>query len=302
MSKFKVWLNAARLRTLPLSLAGIIMGTAIANYKGFSNTFVFGLALLTTVLFQITSNFANDYGDGTKGTDSTDRVGPNRALQSGLLSQKELKKGIILFSILSLLASILLLIVAFGKAYTLYFIFFLILAVLAVIAAIKYTMGDTPYGYKGLGDVFVFIFFGLVAVLGTEFLYTKTFDVISILPAIVIGLLSVAVLNLNNLRDHVSDFNHGKITLVVKMGFQKGKVYHFLIVGLAIVLLLWYSFLLKQPITNLFFLLSLLPLIFNLIKVQRTKEPKNLDSELKKVALSTFLLAVTFYIAINYFF
>lgn len=302
MSKLKAWLNAARLRTLPLSLAGIIMGTAIANYKGFFNEFIFGLALITTVLFQITSNFANDYGDGTKGTDSSDRVGPNRALQSGLLSKTELKNGIILFSILSLLSSVALLMVAFGKAYTIYFLVFFMLAVLAIVAAIKYTMGDTPYGYKGLGDTFVFVFFGLVAVLGTEFLYTRNFDKVSILPAMVIGLLSVAVLNLNNLRDHVSDLNHGKITLVVKLGFQNGKIYHFILIILAIVLMLWYTVLLAQPITNLFFLVALLPLIFNLIKVQRTEEPKNLDSELKKVALSTFFLALTFYIAINYFF
>ena len=220
MSKGKAWLQAARLRTLPLSVSGIITGTALANEKGFYNGLIFFLALLTTVAFQITSNFANDYGDGVKGTDDDSRIGPKRALQSGLLQPSELKRGVVFSAVISLVLATTLLLVAFGLENALYLLLFLGLTLFSIWAAINYTMGSKPYGYQGLGDVFVFVFFGLVAVLGTEFLYVKEINIISILPAITIGLLSVAVLNLNNLRDVNSDKAHGKNTLIVKMGFK----------------------------------------------------------------------------------
>ncbi|MCL4114032.1 UNVERIFIED_CONTAM: hypothetical protein GTU68_062127 [Idotea baltica] len=300
MTKIKAWINAARLRTLPLSVSGIIVGTAIAKYHGKSDLLIFILALLTTIGFQITSNFANDYGDGVKGTDNDNRIGPKRALQSGLLTRKELKKGILISIVVSLALVGYLVFSAFGNQKLEYLLLFSAFGVISVWAAIKYTVGDTAYGYKGLGDLFVFLFFGILAVLGTMFLYTKFITLLSVLPAIAIGLLCTAVLNLNNLRDYETDKKSQKNTLVVKMGFENGKKYHYL--------LLLFSFLctvtfLAMSFSNLLVYLPLIAfvLIFvHLFKVYNIKEPVLLDPELKKLALSTFFLAVLIFISCYY--
>jgi len=301
LNKFKAWVSAARLRTLPLSISGIIVGTSLANLNGFKDNTIFLLSLFTTIAFQITSNFANDYGDGVKGTDSDDRVGPKRALQSGLLSRKELKSGISISIIFSLGLTLLLIYNSFGLKNLLYPILFLVLGGLSVWAAIKYTMGNSPYGYKGLGDVFVFVFFGLLGVLGSMFLYTKNIQNMAILPAMAIGFLCVGVLNLNNLRDIESDRNHGKNTLVVKMGFKNGKKYHYLLLILSFVLMLLFYFINFAGNSRLFYFVAYIPIFFHLRKVYVTKLPVKLDTELKKLALSTFLLSLLFYIAVNYF-
>ncbi|GMN08713.1 1,4-dihydroxy-2-naphthoate octaprenyltransferase [Croceitalea sp. MTPC9] len=301
MSKFKAWVSAARLRTLPLSISGIIVGTSLANLRGFSNYTIFTLALLTTIAFQITSNFANDYGDGVKGTDAADRVGPRRALQSGILTKRELKSGIVISILVCFVLALLLIYYSFGLKNLLYPLLFLVLAGFSVWAAIKYTMGESPYGYKGLGDLFVFIFFGLLAVLGTLFLYTKTIDTISLLPAISIGLLCVGVLNLNNLRDIESDKNHGKNTLIVKMGFNRGKKYHYTILLISLICMVLFYIVSLNGYSRLFYFVAYLPIFVHLRKVYLTKFPVELDTELKKLALSTFLLSCLFYIAVNYF-
>ena len=277
------------------------MGTALGMFAGAFNEQIFFLAILTTVAFQITSNFANDYGDGVKGTDSDDRIGPSRALQAGLLSKKSLRNGIIIASVISILLVLLLLYIAFGKENMVYFIIFTVFGVLSVWAALKYTMGDTPYGYKGLGDLFVFIFFGLLGVLGSLFLYTKMITGPEVLPAVTIGLLCVGVLNLNNLRDVVSDKKHGKNTLVVQMGFENGKKYHATLILLSFLAILGYAFIEKISIWNNWYLLAFVPIFIHLAKVIRTTEPAKLDSELKKLALSTFLLSLLFLIAVNNF-
>jgi 1,4-dihydroxy-2-naphthoate octaprenyltransferase len=301
LAKAKAWLQAARLRTLPLSLSGIIVGTALARKQDFFELSIFVLALLTTVGFQVTSNFANDYGDGVKGTDDEDRIGPARALQSGLLTQSELKKGIITASAISMLIAMGLIYFAFGKGNLLYIAFFFVLGILSIWAAIRYTMGSAPYGYKGLGDVFVFLFFGLVGVLGSMFLYTKSLTWTSVLPAITIGLLCVGVLNLNNLRDISSDKKHGKNTLVVKMGFENGKHYHFFLITLAFLCLLSYTWIENIDVLHSFYMLAFLPILIHVRRVAITKEPGKLDGELKKLALSTFLLSLLFFIAVNNF-
>ncbi|MFH6604116.1 1,4-dihydroxy-2-naphthoate octaprenyltransferase [Maribacter algicola] len=301
MSKLSTWLDAARLRTLPLSVSGVITGTALANFQSYSDKRIFFLALLTTISFQVTSNFANDYGDGVKGTDNEGRIGPKRVLQSGMLTRNELKTGIIISIVISLLLVLLVLYVAFGTEYLEYFLLFTVLGLVSIWAAVRYTIGDSAYGYHGLGDLSVFLFFGLLAVVGTMFLYTKEWVWWSFLPAAVIGLLSTGVLNLNNLRDFENDQKVGKNTLVVKMGFRKGKRYHvFLLLtafGCLMVFILlkaafWYHFL---PI------LAFVPILLHLLKVWHTKEPIKLDPELKKLALSTFLLAMLFYITYNNF-
>lgn len=301
MNKFKAWLDASRLRTLPLSLSGIIVGTALANIQAANDTIIFVLSLLTTIGFQITSNFANDYGDGIKGTDASDRIGPKRAFQSGVLTAKELKWGIVVASALSMLFAISLLLYVFGKGEWPYFLTFFVLGIMSVWAAIRYTVGKSAYGYRGLGDIFVFLFFGLLAVLGTKFLYIRTIDLVDILPAIAIGFLCVGVLNLNNLRDVQSDTNHGKYTLVVKLGYLNGKLYHFFLMGISFISFLVYT-VTKFPFGwEWLFLIPYLVIVVHLITVMRIQNPEELDPELKKVALSTFALSVLFYFTVNYF-
>lgn len=301
MLKIAAWVNAARLRTLPLSISGIVVGTALGNYYGTKDIVIFILALCTTIAFQITSNFANDYGDGVKGTDNEDRIGPKRALQSGLLSRKELKRGIVISIGISLILVIAVLYFSFGIDSIEYFILFMLLGCLSIWAAVKYTVGKSAYGYKGLGDIFVFIFFGLLAVLGTLFLYTKFLTTLAWLPAITIGTLSTGVLNLNNLRDYQSDKKANKNTLVVKMGLRNGKKYHYslLIIGFLCMLTFiiftynaWYDFI---P------LIAFTPIFIHLKRVYYTQDATLLDPELKKLALSTFLLAILFYISCNNF-
>src|SRR5690606_7946912 len=293
--------QAARLRTLPLSLSGIITGTAMAKCQGFFDPYIFVLALLTTTAFQVTSNFANDYGDGVKGMDGEDRIGPKRALQSGALGRTALKRGIVISVILSLLLALLLIYTAFGSDQILYLILFFILGILSIWAAIKYTVGRSPYGYRGLGDLFVFLFFGLLGVLGGMFLHTKNLDWPSLLPAIGIGLLCVGVLNLNNLRDMDSDRRHGKITLVVQMGFGPGKIYHSLLIILSLLCFLAYLFVAEMGWESSFFLLAFVPILVHLAKVLRTSDPGKLDGELKKLSLSTFILSILFYFAMEFF-
>lgn len=294
MTGFKRWSNAARIRTLPLSISGIIVGTAIAVHQGYFNMVIFSLALGTTLGLQILSNFANDYGDGVKGTDNETRVGPARAIQSGMISIKEMKQGIVIISILTLVMAILLIYSAFGMEDFWYAILFLLLGVSAIAAAINYTVGANAYGYRGLGDLFVFIFFGLVAVIGTYFLFAKEVLWIVLLPATAIGMLSVAVLNLNNMRDRLSDEKSQKFTLVVKMGEKKAKTYHyFLIVG-AMVCLLLFSFLLANELYNYIYVLAFIPLLLHLKRVVQNKDPRELDPELKIVALSTFAISIFF--------
>lgn len=301
LNKIKVWISAARLRTLPLSLSGIIVGTAMGNLAGYSDTFIFAFCLLVTVGFQVTSNFANDYGDGIKGTDAEDRIGPQRALQSGKLTAKELKWGIALTSILSMILSIVLLEYVFGLEQLSYFSLFIVLGVLSIWAAIRYTVGKSAYGYQGFGDLFVFLFFGLLAVIGTKFLYAPSVEWYDLLPAFGVGFLCVGVLNLNNLRDIESDRRHGKNTLVVKLGFKNGKVYHLLLLVLSFLTFLSYALLQFPEGFQFFFLLVFILIFVHLVKVMRAKEPKLLDPELKKLALSTFLLSLMFYFTVNYF-
>ena len=301
MTTFKVWLNAARPRTLPLSVAGILVGTAMASSYGEINYVIFFLALLTTIGFQVTSNFANDYGDGVKGTDNDNRIGPKRVLQSGLLSRKALKTGIIISVVINLILTLSLLAVSFGREYLHWGILFLFFGGFSIWAAIKYTVGDSAYGYKGLGDIFVFVFFGLLGVLGSMFLFIKTIPLVSVLPAVSIGLLSVGVLNLNNLRDVNSDKLAGKNTMIVKMGFEKGKQYHALLLILSFVCIC--VFLLSNGLHYVKFscVIAFIPIFIHLGFVMKTKNPKLLDPELKKLALSTFLLALLFYISYIYF-
>ncbi|MDO6743738.1 1,4-dihydroxy-2-naphthoate octaprenyltransferase [Tenacibaculum soleae] len=297
----KNYIKAARLRTLPLSVSGIIVGSKL----GFDNvmyadstitlleTPIFWLAILTTIGFQVLSNFANDYGDGVKGTDDN-REGEARMVSSGAISPKQMKTAMIVTGVATLFIALLLIYVAFGKENFLYSVIFFVLGVVSIIAAIKYTVGKSAYGYSGFGDVFVFIFFGLLAVVGTYFLYTKQLNFIIFLPAITIGLLSTAVLNLNNMRDINNDAKVGKNTLVVKIGSQKAKKYHYILIIGALITTLVYTLLQYKSPIQFIFLIAFIPLFLNIVTVAKNKIQSDLDGELKKVALSTFLYAVLF--------
>ena len=288
------WLSAARLRTLPLSLSGIILASFLAASDGFFNWKIFIFAMLTTVGFQVISNFANDYGDGVKGTDNDDRVGPERALQSGDITPKQMKNAIKITSFFTLIVAIILIYLSFGKENFLYSLLFFVLGLLSIIAAIKYTVGKNAYGYYGLGDIFVFLFFGLLSVCGTYFLYTKTLDFTIFLPAFSVGLLSIGVLNLNNMRDYNSDKKSNKKTLVVKNGLKFSKYYHYFLLFAAFLFSVIFVVIHFTSYKQFLFIFAFIPIFLHFKTVYQNKDPVTLDPELKKLALSTFLYSILF--------
>ncbi len=292
----KNYLKAARLRTLPLSLSGIVVGSFLAASYGFFDWEICILALLTTIGFQVISNFANDYGDGVKGTD-TNRTGEQRMVASGIISPKQMKTAMIITVIITLIVALLLIYISFGKENFGYSILFFVLGIASIAAAIKYTVGKTAYGYSGFGDVFVFVFFGLLSVVGSCFLYTKSVNLSVFLPAFSVGLLSTAVLNLNNMRDRENDKKVNKNTLVVKIGSQKAKIYHYFLIGFSLLFAVVYVMLNYQHSKQFLFLIAYIPLVKHLLFVKRNSDEKLLDGELKKVALSTFLFAILFGLA-----
>ncbi|MDP2068267.1 MAG: 1,4-dihydroxy-2-naphthoate polyprenyltransferase [Lutibacter sp.] len=291
---FKVYVKAARLRTLPLSVSGIIVGSFLAASQGYFNWLICALALLTTVGFQIISNFANDYGDGVKGTDNDDRIGPKRAIQSGEISPEQLLRTIKITSAITLLIAIFLIYIAFGKDDFVNLLVFFVLGIASIAAAVKYTVGNKAYGYSGFGDFFVFLFFGLLSVCGSYYLFTKQLDFTIFMPAFSIGFLSIGVLNLNNMRDSVSDAKSGKNTIVVKIGVEFAKYYHYYLLIASFLFAAAYSFIYYKSWHQLLFLLAYIPIGKHFLVVYRNKRPVLLDPELKKLALSTFLFAILF--------
>ena len=305
------WIKAARLRTLPLSMSGIIMGSFIARWKLLQNgetwdITIFALALLVTLLYQVLSNYANDYGDGVKGTDKN-RIGEaeQRAVASGKISASQMRNAVILFALLSLVATFYLLYKAFFPNFINEFYTFIGLGVACILAAIGYTVGKKPYGYLGLGDIMVFIFFGLVSVCGSYFLFTKSFDWDILLPASAIGLLSAAVLNLNNMRDIENDEKSGKKTLALRLGFKNAMIYEMIILVLPPILVLMYmmiNHLQEQGKYYAFiFFVTVFPLMSLRRKIMAVKEPKELDPFLKQVAMITFVMSILVAIGLNYF-
>ncbi|GAB2608212.1 1,4-dihydroxy-2-naphthoate polyprenyltransferase [Belliella aquatica] len=293
-SKKQAWLHAIRLRTLPLALSSILMGSILAAYQGSFRFEVFILAAITTIFLQILSNLANDYGDSVHGADSQDREGPVRAVQSGVISLASMKKAMILFAFLSLVSGLALLYISLND-WLLFFIF-LGLGVLAIIAAITYTSGAKPYGYAGLGDISVFIFFGLLGVSGTYFLHTLSFDWANLLPAISLGLFSAAVLNINNIRDIASDTKAGKKSIPVRIGRDAAITYNwFLILGGN------FSIIIFASLESSWWALSpllILPLMIKVgLGVSKGQNSSMIDPFLKKMAISTLLWVVVFGLA-----
>lgn len=286
------WIQAMRLRTLPLSLSGLVLGGAFASFDHVFSGKIFGLSLLIGVLLQILSNFANDYGDAQKGADGQMRQGPKRAVSSGAISQKAMLRAIIFTAVLIVLFSVVLFWISFGDNLMAWGIFGLLLCA-SVWAALSYTMGKNPYGYRARGDFYVFLFFGLVAVAGSYCLYGGSFYHLPGFPACGAGLLSCAVLNVNNIRDMKSDAFYGKETLALRLGAEYARYYHLLLVGCAFLCWLVF-FLVMLPTQYLLLFLFYLPLVYSAYTVYTSHEVLVLDKQLKITAMATgiFHLAV----------
>ena len=283
------WIQAARLRTLPLSISGILVGSAYANYQNKFEWIVFVLALCTTLSFQVLSNFANDYGDGIKGTDAN-RIGEKRLVASGEITSTKMKRAIIINGIIAFVLAVFLIYFAFGQQNFVYSFTFLVLGVASIAAAIKYTVGNNAYGYSGFGDVFVFVFFGLVAVIGSNFLYSKHIDIKLFLPATAIGMLSTAVLNLNNMRDIENDRIANKNTLVVKFGLKWAKQYQGILMVFSVIIV--WIFLILLRLNTLLILPFFLFAATILQKINKIDKSSDFDPFLKKVALFVFFLSI----------
>ena len=287
------WIKAFRLRTLPLALASIGMGAFLAAASGSFRADIFALCVLTTIFLQILSNLANDYGDSIHGADGENRLGPTRAVQSGVISRRAMLKAIVLLVVLSLGSGIGLIYLAFGWSMKVVALF-LALGVLAIIAAITYTAGNRPYGYTGFGDLSVLLFFGFVAVMGSAYLYEQQFNGYYALPAVSTGLFSVAVLNVNNIRDLESDRKAGKFSIPVRIGRERAVRYHWWLLALGFgAALLYISLHFRSPF-QLLVLLAVPLLLKNARAVKIHREAASLDPFLKQMALSTLFFVILF--------
>ena len=289
---FNAWLQAFRLRTLPLALSSILMGGFLAASAGAFQWIIFFLCVTTTGFLQVLSNLANDYGDSIHGADHAERKGPARAVQSGAISLAQMKLAVILFAILSLVSGTSLLLVSFGWDWNA-LLFFFGLGVLSIAAAIAYTVGKRPYGYIGLGDFSVLIFFGLVGVMGSYYLFTKTISWLEILPALSCGFFSIGVLNINNIRDIESDRTAGKFSIPVRVGKEKASRYHWFLLISGISTSLLYTVLTYQSPVQFLFCFTIL-LFFRNGQAISQKPSAELDPYLKQMALSTLLFVVLF--------
>jgi 1,4-dihydroxy-2-naphthoate polyprenyltransferase len=288
----KAWLSAFRLRTLPLSLSCIGMAGFLAARVGRFNGLIFTFCCLTTIFLQVLSNLANDYGDSVNGADHAGRKGPQRAVQSGAITKSQMRKAVVLFSILSLVSGILLLWFSFGSDWNGILTFFG-LGLLSIAAAIGYTIGKRPYGYIGLGDISVLIFFGLVGVMGSYYLFTHEISWREIFPSLSCGLFSIAVLNINNIRDIESDQAAGKFSIPVRIGKEKASVYHWILLMGGLGSGIIYSVITYQSPWQFLFLLAAPLIIKNGISVS-SKPSTELDPFLKQMALTTLLFVLLF--------
>lgn len=294
MASLKSWIQAARLRTIPLAISGIIVGTTLAASVAAIDYLTFGLTLFTAILLQVLSNFANDYGDAISGIDSEEREGPSRMVQIGAITKSQMKNALILFAVLCLFSGSALIYSVFPEDWISSLTFFF-LGLCSVVAAIKYTVGTNPYGYSGFGDLFVFVFFGLVAVFGSYYLQTKSFDWLVLLPASSIGFFSVGVLNVNNIRDIESDRKNGKFSIPVRIGREAATRYHMLILVSGMVFLVLYTVIHFRSFLQLIPFFVFVLFVKNILAV-KAKSGRELDPFLKQMALSTLLFSLLFMI------
>jgi 1,4-dihydroxy-2-naphthoate polyprenyltransferase len=292
--KVSIWIKAFRLRTLPLALSSTMLGSFLAYAKNRFSWSIFFLATITTLFLQVLSNLANDYGDALHGADNENRIGPTRVTQKGLVTRNQMRTMILAFIILSFTSGTLLILTGLHDLGWERILIFFILGLSAIFAAIKYTVGKRPYGYVGLGDIFVFIYFGIAGVAGTYYLHVNSFDPWVLLPASAIGLLSSCVLNLNNMRDIESDSLTGKRTLVVRIGSRTAKIYHVFLLSLSLIFSLIYTLKHYNSLYQFLFVLTF-PLFFlNAKVVLLNTRPVELNIELKKLAIITFVFSLTF--------
>jgi 1,4-dihydroxy-2-naphthoate polyprenyltransferase len=294
--KKQAWIHAFRLRTLPLALSSIFLASFIAAQMGNFRWEVLVLAAITTILLQVLSNLSNDYGDSIHGADSSDRKGPIRAVQSGVISVDEMKRAMALLSLMALLSGVTLLYLALSDL-TL-FLIFLLLGFLAIGAAITYTSGKNPYGYIGLGDISVFLFFGIIGVLGTYFLHSHSLDPLILLPATSLGLFSTCVLNINNIRDIDSDQKAGKRSIPVRIGMRAAVVYNWGLIILGNFSMIIYCF--ASQSYGGFFFLAVAPFMIHIASgIHRASTPSQIDPFLKKMAFATLMWVLAFGMGIN---
>jgi 1,4-dihydroxy-2-naphthoate octaprenyltransferase len=299
MKNLSVWLSAIRLRTLPLATAPIIVAAGLAAHEQIFNVTIFLLSLTTALLLQILSNLANDYGDAITGADDQNRVGPLRAMQTGAITKKSMRVAILITIILTLCSGIALLMVALADD-IFSWLLFLGLGALAITAAITYTMGKVPYGYRALGDFAVFVFFGLLGVIGSFYLYGLSTDWLLLLPASSIGMLSAAVLNINNIRDVVNDTRHNKTTIVVLFGRKVAFKYHLALIFFApLFASLYLASIAGTQTWQYIFLLAMSPLIKSCLALkiaieENVQSGELFNEQLKNTAMSTFVFAVLF--------
>lgn len=289
--KIKPYINSLRFRTLFLSASGIVLGGFMAISQDVFDTKIFLFSLLTAISLQILSNLANELGDFQKGTDNQQRTGPVRSIQQGELTINQLKRIILFFVLISIALGGFLVFFSFDSFFEPAAILLLSVGALSITAAIFYTVGKRAYGYHGFGDIFVFLFFGIVSVCGSYFLLTKTFDSLILLPAFSIGFLSTSVLNLNNIRDFENDKRCHKNTVCVRLGEKNGKIYHFLLLIFAILSMVSYSILNNDNYLNYMYLLTTPLFAFHLIKVQK-QSGKDLDKQFPILVMGTFIFAV----------
>lgn len=289
----KAWVSAFRLRTLPLALASIFLGSFMAAAQNAFDGLIFTLCVLTTLFLQILSNLANDYGDSIHGADGEHREGPSRAVQAGLITSEQMKRAMTVFGALSFISGIILIYAAFQSQYWLVLVF-LALGMGAIYAAVRYTSGKNPYGYKGLGDLFVLLFFGLVGVGGSYFLYTQSWDWSVLLPATGCGLLAVGVLNVNNIRDIQSDELSGKRSIPVRIGREMAIYYHWSLLLGALACAGTYTIVNYHGYWQWLFVVTIPLLFVNGRAVQSKTQASALDPYLKQLAMTTLLYVVTF--------
>ena len=296
VSTTQAWLESLRPRTLPLAFASIVCGSALAFWQGVFNPTIALLALLTAGLLQILSNLANDYGDAVKGSDKEDRIGPLRGMQKGVITQAQMKKALIITVVLICVSGLALVAVACRTLAD--FLGFLVLGLLAIIAAITYTVGTRPYGYMGLGDISVLVFFGWLSVAGTWYLQAHALAPLVFLPATACGLLATAVLNINNLRDIDSDRENGKNTLAVRLGPVLARRYHACLLIGALACLAVFNLVWLQSLWGWLFVLAAPLLIKQARFVLREMEPVAMRPMLERTVKAALLANVLFAVGV----
>ncbi len=293
MNQIKYWIEAFRLRTLPLALSSIALGCFLAASEGKFDWRIFLLASLTTLFLQVLSNLSNDYGDTIHGADHETREGPVRAVQSGAISRERMRSAIIIFTMLSLTSGYELLKLSVGTGSTSFWIF-LSLGILAIMAAVKYTAGKNPYGYAGFGDLSVLLFFGILGVSGTYYLLTGTFRTVILLPALSMGLLATAVLNINNIRDIESDKLAGKRSIPVRIGKKNAVRYHWALLITSLLSAIVFTVIDYHSPYQYVFLITLPFIMLNSIRLKRSVTAKETDPLLRQMALITLLFVISF--------